>query len=82
MPWIFPEVSLTVVYKGLMGSHFLLFTDDSTGDRIRDLESQLNSQQETFSDKMKDMEAIIKRQEEIIAKMTGQKQSHITNGDF
>ena len=59
-----------------------MFSDDSTGDRIRDLESQLNNQQENFTDKMKDMENIIRRQEEIISKMNIQKQSQISNGDF
>ena len=59
-----------------------MFADDSTGDRIRDLESQLNNQQENFTDKMKDMENIIRRQEELISKMNIQKQSQISNGDF
>jgi len=56
--------------------------DDSTGDRIRDLESQLNNQQENFEEKMKDMESIIRRQEEVISKMNVQKQSQFSNGNF
>ena len=45
-----------------------LVADDSvSGDRIRDLEYQLSSQQENFAARMRDMEAVIRRQEELLA---------------
>ena len=43
--------------------------DGLAGERIRDLEFQLGNQQENFMTRMRDMESIIKRQEEMIAKM-------------
>ena len=46
----------------------------SSGDRIRELEYQLSVQQENFSSRMKDMEKIIRKQEEMLEKMK------LTNG--
>ena len=43
--------------------------DGLAGERIRDLEFQLGNQQENFMTRMRDMENIIKRQEEMISKM-------------
>ena len=49
--------------------------DGVSGERIRDLEFQLGNQQENFMTRMRDMESIIKRQEEMIANMK-------VNGEF
>ena len=43
--------------------------DGVAGERIRDLEFQLGNQQENFMTRLRDMETIIKKQEETIAKM-------------
>ena len=43
--------------------------DGVSGERIRDLEFQLGNQQENFMTRLRDMESIIKRQEEMIANM-------------
>ena len=56
-----------------------------SGDRIRDLEYQLSSQQENFTAKMRDMENIIKRQEDMLAKMRiNDHVNHVNhvNGEF
>ena len=45
----------------------LVAEDSVSGDRIRDLEYQLSSQQENFAARMRDMEAVIRRQEELLA---------------
>ena len=45
----------------------LVAEDSVSGDRIRDLEYQLSSQQENFAARMRDMEALIRRQEELLA---------------
>ena len=58
-------------------------TEDSmSGDRIRDLEYQLSSQQENFTAKMRDMENIIKRQEDMLAKMRINDHVNHVNGEF
>ena len=49
--------------------------DGVSGERIRDLEFQLGNQQENFMTRLRDMESIIKRQEEMIANMK-------VNGEF
>ena len=49
-------------------------SSSSSGDRIRELEYQLSVQQENFSSRMKDMEKIIRKQEEMLEKMK------LTNG--
>ena len=46
-----------------------LSSSSSSGDRIRELEYQLSAQQENFSSRMKDMEKIIRKQEEMLEKM-------------
>ena len=52
--------------------------ESDSGDRIRELEHQLTSQQENFTSRMRDMENIIRRQEEMLEKM---KNGHIiSNG--
>ena len=53
-----------------------------SGDRIRDLEYQLSSQQENFAAKMRDMENIIKRQEDMLAKKKLNDQVNHVNGHF
>ena len=53
-----------------------------SGDRIRDLEYQLSSQQENFTAKMRDMENIIKRQEDMLAKMRINDHVNHVNGEF
>jgi len=59
------------------------YLDDSiSGDRIRDLEYQLSSQQENFAAKMRDMENIIKRQEDMLARMKINDHVNHVNGEF
>ena len=52
-----------------MNPSLSLFESLGVGERIRELEYQLSSQQETFSARMRDMENIVRRQEEMLANM-------------
>ena len=52
-----------------------------SGDRIRELEYQLSVQQENFSTRMKDMEKIIRKQEEMLEKLKMTNGHNHVNGD-